>query len=208
MKKALWLVTLVAVVLLLAGSPALAGFAYEANKPHLGGDVTPVEAFEMIQKNPEHTFLVDCRTRAEYQFVGHPEGAYNIPIRFLSTKAGEKGYAEVDNPDFGKDLLARFNPQTDTLIILCRSGNRSCAACNEAIKAGWPEDKVFNMMGGFEGGKNKNKDSIFYGQRWDGGWQREGLPWTYSMDTALMYKPDVDKMTSGLGEERPRLASR
>ena len=65
MKKALWLVTLVTVVLLLAGSPALAGFAYEANKPHLGGDVTPAEAFEMLQKNPEHTFLVDCRTRAE-----------------------------------------------------------------------------------------------------------------------------------------------
>ena len=179
MKKALWLVTLVAVVLLLAGSPALAGFAYEANKPHLGGDVTPVEAFEMIQKNPEHTFLVDCRTRAEYPIVGHPEGAYNIPIRF---------------PPDGKDLQARFNPATDTLIILCRSGNRSCAGCNEAIKAGWPEDKVFNMMGGFEGGKNKNKASSFYGQRWDGGWRLEGLPWTYKMDTALMYKPDVDKM--------------
>ena len=25
------------------------------------------------------------------------------------------------------------------------------------------------MMGGFEGGKNKNKDSIYYGKRWDGG---------------------------------------
>ena len=194
MKKALWLTTLLTVMLVLVASPTLAGFAYEANKPHLGGDVTPVEAYEMLQKNPEHTFLVDCRTRAEYQFVGHPEGAYNIPINFLSTKAGKKGYLEVANPDFGKDLLGRFNPQTDTLIIFCRSGNRSCAGCNEAIKAGWPEDKVFNMMGGFEGGKNKTKDSIFYGQRWDGGWQREGLPWTYSMDTALMYKPDVDKM--------------
>ena len=194
MKKAFWLVTLVAVVLLLVGSPVLAGFAYEANKPHLGGDVTPAEAFEMIQKNPEHTFLVDCRTRAEYQFVGHPEGAYNIPIRFLSDEAGKKGYIEKDNPNFGKDLQARFNPATDTLIILCRSGNRSCAGCNEAIKAGWPEDKVFNMMGGFEGGKNKNKDSIYYGKRWAGGWKAEGLPWTYKMDKKLMYKPDVQKV--------------
>lgn len=69
--------------------------------------------------------------------MGHPEGAYNIPLKFLSTKAGPKGYLEVDNPDFGKDLLARFNPASDTLIFLCRSGNRGCIGCNEAIKAGW-----------------------------------------------------------------------
>jgi len=187
--------TMVAMVLFfLVSSPALAGYAYKANKPHLGGDVTPAEAYEMLQKNPDHTFLVDCRTRAEYQFVGHPEGAYNIPIRFLSAEVGKKGYVEKGNANFGKDLQARLNPATDTLIILCRSGNRSCAGCNEAIKAGWSEDKVFNLMGGFEGGKNKNKNSSFYGQRWAGGWRLEGLPWTYKMDTALMYKPDVDKM--------------
>jgi rhodanese-related sulfurtransferase len=206
MKKVFWMATLVSVAMLLVSTPVLAGYAYKTNKPHLGGDVTPVEAFEMLQNNPEHTFLVDCRTRAEYQYVGHPEGAYNIPIRFLSTEAGTKGYREKDNPNFGQDLLARFNPATDTLIIFCRSGNRSCAGCNEAIKAGWPEDKVFNMMGGFEGGKNKNKASQFYGQRWDGGWRLEGLPWTYSMDTALMYKPDVDKTADSRTAPRLKVA--
>jgi rhodanese-related sulfurtransferase len=172
-------------------SLALAGYQYSANKDHLGGDLTPAAAYEMIQKDPSHTFLIDCRTRAEYQYVGHPEGAYNIPIRFLSTKVGKKGYLEVDNPNFGQDLLARFNPETDTLIILCRSGNRSCKGCNEAIKAGFKEDKVFNMMGGFEGGKNKNKSSLYYGKRWAGGWKLEGLPWTYSMSNELMYQPDL-----------------
>jgi rhodanese-related sulfurtransferase len=170
------------------------GYAYKSNKAHLGGNVTPAEALDMVKKDPQHVFLVDCRTRAEYQFVGHPAGAYNIPLRFLTTKVGKKGYAEEMNPDFGKDLLARFNPKTDTLIILCRSGNRSCTACNEAIKAGFAEDKVFNMMGGFEGGKNKNKNSIYNGKRWAGGWKLEGLPWTYSMDKELMYKPDIDKL--------------
>lgn len=172
------------------------GYAYKSNKEHLGGNVTPMEAFQMIKKDSEHTFLVDCRTRAEYQYVGHTEGAYNIPIRFLSSKIGKKGYIEVDNPNFGKDLRARFNPETDTLIILCRSGNRSCKGCNEAIKAGFDEAKVFNMMGGFEGGKNKNKASIYYGKRWAGGWKLEGLPWTYKMDTKLMYQPDVKKMAA------------
>lgn len=191
MQKTIGMTMLVIIFLLAMVSPSIGGYAYKVNKPHLGGDVTPVEAFEMLAKDPEHTFLVDCRTRAEYQYVGHPEGAYNIPIRFLSTKVGQKGYVEVDNPNFGKDLLERFNPATDTLIILCRSGNRSCKGCNEAVKAGWPEERVFNMMGGFEGGKNKNKQSIYYGQRWAGGWRLEGLPSTYKMDPARMYPPDV-----------------
>ena len=170
---------------------AFGGYAYKANKPHIGGDVTPVEAHEMLMKDAEHTFLVDCRTRPEYQLVGHPEGAYNVPLRFWSNKTGEKGYAEVDNSNFGKDLLARFNPQTDTLLILCRSGNRSCKACNEAIKVGFAEDKVLNVMGGFEGGKMKYKQSTFLGQRTGGSWRNEGLPWTYKMDKKLMYQPDV-----------------
>lgn len=194
MKKFMGLTMLVMILLLLGVSPTMSGYAYKVNKPHLGGDVTPVEAYEMMAKDPEHTFLVDCRTRAEYQYVGHPEGAYNIPIRFLSTRVGKKGYLEVDNPHFGKDLLARFKPSTDTLIIFCRSGNRSCKGCNEAIKAGWPEERVFNMMGGFEGGKNKNKQSIYYGQRWAGGWRLEGLPSTYKMDPTLMYQPDVEEV--------------
>jgi rhodanese-related sulfurtransferase len=181
-----------AITLVLSVGSALAGYSYKANKEHLGSDVSPAEAYEMLQKDAEHTFLVDCRTRAEYQYVGHPEGAYNIPLLFLSSQAGAKGYVEVDNPDFAKELLARFNKDTDTLIILCRSGNRSCVACNEAIKAGFKEDKVFNMMGGFEGGKNKNKASIYYGKRWAGGWKLEGLPWTYAMESKYMYRPDVE----------------
>lgn len=167
------------------------GYQYKSNADHLGGNLTPAEAYKMVQKNPDHTFLVDCRTRAEYQFVGHPENSYNIPLRFLTTNVGKKGYTESMNDNFGKDLLSRFNPKTDTLIILCRSGNRSCKACNEAIKAGFDEAKVFNLMGGFEGGKNKNKNSIFNGKRWAGGWKLEGLPWTYKMDKNLMYAPDI-----------------
>jgi len=195
MKKVLFRAIFAGVVVFITASLAYAGgYTYKANKEHLGGNITPMEAFQMIKKNSEHTFLVDCRTRAEYQYVGHPEGAYNIPIRFLSEKAGEKGYTEIENPDFGKALLDRFNPETDTLIIFCRSGNRSCKGCNEAIKVGFKEEKVFNMMGGFEGGKNKNKDSIYYGKRWAGGWKLEGLPWTYKMDKKLMYKPDVEKV--------------
>lgn len=188
MKKFFYCITS---ILFLASIAWASGYEYKSNKEHLGSDLTPAKAYKMVQKNPENTFLVDCRTRAEYQFVGHAEKSHNIPLRFLTTKVGKKGYSETMNENFGKDLLSRFNPKTDTLIILCRSGNRSCTACNQAVKAGFDEAKVFNLMGGFEGGKNKNKASIFNGKRWAGGWKLEGLPWTYKMDKKLMYQPDI-----------------
>jgi len=182
---------MVSILVFLAASLAMAEYVYTPAKDHPGGDLTPTQAYEMLMKDTAHTFLVDCRTRAEYQFVGHPEEAINIPVRFLDTEVGEKGYKEVDNPDFGKVLRATFNPETDTLIFMCRSGSRSCTACSHAVAAGFKADKVFNLMGGFEGSKNKNKASAFYGQRWGGGWRLEGLPWTYTMKSYLMYPPDV-----------------
>jgi rhodanese-related sulfurtransferase len=181
-----------AVIFILSGL-SFAGFAYKVKKPHIGGDVTPSQAFEMIQDDPEHTFIVDVRTRPEYQLIGHPQGAYNIPIKFWTGKFTRKSYGESVNPDFGKDLLARFNPKTDTLIFMCRSASRSCAACNEADLAGFAEDKIFSLMGGFEGGKVKFGPSANCGQRKVGGWRNEGLPWTYSMDKKLVYQPDLAK---------------
>ncbi|MBN2139758.1 MAG: sulfurtransferase [Desulfovibrionaceae bacterium] len=191
MKSVKHIAAMVVVVALLLCAAAAYAFEYKANKEHLGGDLTPKQALEMVMKDPAHTFVVDCRTRPEYQLVGHAEGAYNVPINFWSNKLGEKGYTETPNPNFGQDLLKRFNPKTDTLLMICRSGNRSCQACNEAIKAGFDEAKVFNVMGGFEGGKDKDKDSPTHGKRTGGSWKNEGQPWTYSMSKDLLYQPDV-----------------
>lgn len=105
-------------VFVFASSVLAGGYQYKVSSPHLGGDVTPTEAYEMLKKDPDHTFLIDCRTRPEYQLIGHPEGAYLIPLKFWSGKLGEKKYGRADNPNFGKDLLARFNPKTDTLIFI------------------------------------------------------------------------------------------
>ena len=58
---------------------------------------------------------------------------------------------------------------------------------------GFPKDKVFNMLGGFEGDKVKYKKSACCGQRKLGGWRNEGLPWTYHIDKKLVYQPDLAK---------------
>jgi hypothetical protein len=64
-------------------------------------------------------------------------------------------------------------------------------AAGAAVKGGFAENKIFSIMGGFEGEKNGNKESIYHGMRYYGGWRPEGLPSTYSMDQNLMYKPDI-----------------
>ena len=83
-------------------------FKYKVKSPHMGGDVTPSEAYAMMQKDPEHTFLVDVRTRPEYQAIGHPVGAYNIPYQFWTGKFGGKNYTKALNENFGKDLLRKI----------------------------------------------------------------------------------------------------
>ncbi len=166
---------------------------YPIKGKHKGGDVTPKEAYKMLRKDPKNTFIVDVRTRTEYQDIGHPIGAYNIPWKFYTTKVGKKGYKKVLNKNFCNDLKARFNPETDTLLMMCRSAARTIASTTAAVDCGFKADKVFNMLGGFEGDKVKDKNSPFYGQRMIGGWRLEGLPWTYKMDKNLMYQPDLKK---------------
>ena len=164
---------------------------YPIKGKHKGGDVTPKQAYEMLQKNPKHTFLVDVRTRYEYQDVGHPIGAYNIPWKFYTTKAGKNGYEKVLNGNFANDLRARFNPETDTLLLMCRSAWRTIAASTAAVDAGFKADKVFNLLGGFECDKVKNPQSPFNGKRRISGWRIENFPWTYKMVPELMYQPDL-----------------
>ncbi|MDM8555879.1 rhodanese-like domain-containing protein [Desulfococcaceae bacterium HSG7] len=119
------------ILLFLSTSLVFAGYQYKPKKDHLGGDIAPVEALKMMKKNPKNTFIVDVRTRYEYQVIGHVEGAYNIPIKFFTTTVGKKGYTKSKNPNFGQDILARFSPETDTLILYCRSAKRSCDATND-----------------------------------------------------------------------------
>ncbi len=103
----------------------------------------------------------------------------------------------VGNKSFANDVKARFNPETDTLLFMCRSGERSVVATNAAVDSGFKADKVFNVLGGLEGDKVKNKESPFYGKRHVGGWRLEGLPWTYKMDSKLMYQSDLKGMPEG-----------
>ena len=197
MKKAVKISVLALALVFILAFAAQANWAYKVKIKHVGGDVSPTQAMRMVLKDKGHTFIVDVRTRPEYFFVGHPTMAFHIPSKFwtgkMVEKNGKKSYELTDNPNFTKDLLARFNPKTDTLIFMCRSGKRSCLGAEKAVKAGFKPAAVFNMLGGFEGDKISCKESAFNGQRKLGGWKNEGLAWTYSINAKLAYKPDAGK---------------
>lgn len=192
MKKVKATLVLLLVLAFAFSSLAIAGQdKYPIKGKHKGGNVTPTQAYEMMKKDPNNTFLVDVRTRIEYQDIGHPVGAYNIPWKFYTTNVGEKGYTKVVNKNFCNDLKARFNPETDTLLMICRSAARTIASSTAAVDCGFKADKVFNVLAGFEGDKVKDKDSPYYGKRRVAGWRLENLPWTYKMDKKLIYQADL-----------------
>lgn len=127
------------------------------------GALTPREAFEVWQRAPGAK-LVDCRTRAEWDFVGRIPGA--IEIEWQSYP----GYPR--NPHFFEQLRHQVDPES-LLMFICRSGNRSHFAAAAATEAGFRD--CYNVLEGFQG----NKDASGHRDRL-GGWRAAGLPWHQS----------------------------
>jgi len=196
--------TLVALVFSLVFLPGINGVAV-CEEPK---KILSIEAYDMLQTVP-NTFLIDVRTRAEYQFVGHPFKAYLFPYRFFTSHfaqgEGKPGYQPGSKNKAFVEQIAKVFKKTDNLLILCRDGERSALAAKDLINAGFKN--VFDVTDGFEGPEfptfedsNRHK---FYRQlakrnhvsgfehRRHYGWQYWGLPWTYEMDPKFIYPPDL-----------------
>jgi len=128
--------------------------------PYAGG-LTPREAFELLQGNPE-AILVDVRTQAELELVGRVPNATNIE---WATYPGM-----VKNQDFTNQLTDKVDKNL-TVIFMCRTGGRSHNAAVVAKQLGF--DKAYNMLEGFEGEANELKQRTLIN-----GWKHAGLPWT------------------------------
>ncbi len=148
----------------------------------------PQEVFEFKSKEPAQTLLVDIRTPAEVQFVGHtPLMDGNIP--YLSYD-----YSDWDNKtnEYKRDFNSGFVGQVEALlakvgmagkkdtriILMCRSGDRSARAADLMAKSGYTN--VWTAIEGFEG--DKAKDGPNKGKRVVNGWKNANLPWTYDLD--------------------------
>jgi rhodanese-related sulfurtransferase len=71
--------------------------------------------------------LIDVRSPIEYQMDGHIPGSRLLPLQVLAGRLDEL-------------------PRDKTIVMICRSGNRSMAACEHLAAAGY--ENVVNLAGG------------------------------------------------------------
>ena len=154
----------------------------------LGLYVTAREAFEMWQADQSKIKILDVRTPEEYVLVGHPAMAHNIPFQLFNYKMAvlNKEPLMTPNPNFIAEVGQKFKP-TDTILVICRSGNRSAAAVNAMAAAGFKI--AYSVTEGFEGDRVKDPASSSYGKRLENGWKNSGLPWTDQLNPQLIWIP-------------------
>lgn len=129
------------------------------------GDLTPTEAWELLDRDPE-AVLVDVRTEAEWVFVGVPD--LTVLGKRLVTVPWNHWPTGTRNERF-LDQLADAGVTTGPVVFICRSGQRSQGAAIAATRAGLAP--AYNVSEGFEG------DLDEHGHRGRAGWRARGLPW-------------------------------
>jgi len=152
------------------------------------------ETFALKQQSGAGVLLVDIRTRSEVIYLGMPTVA-DAHIPFVDhpprTPWDDKGarFRTDPNPDFEPELARRLAAnglgKHDTVILICRSGDRSARAANLLTELGYA--KVYSVVDGFEG--DIATDGPQAGQRVVNGWKNSGLPWTYKLEKGKMYLP-------------------
>ena len=179
-----WLSGLVAATFLFASTMTLS--APEEHQPParkqttLGLYISAAQAYEKWKAAPDKVTLIDVRTPEEYAFIGHPETAWNVPFAFVTyqRKDGKTEYGPKMNANFVKEVKALVEP-TDTVLLICRSGDRSAKAVDLLAAAGF--ENVYTVTDGFEGDKVKDPGSVFDGKRMRNGW-KNSAPWVYDID--------------------------
>jgi rhodanese-related sulfurtransferase len=158
----------------------------DSKRTSLGLYVTAKEAYEKWKADPYNVKIIDVRTPEEYVFIGHPAMAWNVPLKFLAYgwESETKKPVMKSNPDFVAQVKRIVRP-TDTVLVTCRSGQRSSPAVNLLAEAGFRN--AFSVIDGVEGDKVKDAENVFHGKRMKNGWKNSGLPWTYDLDPKLLH---------------------
>jgi rhodanese-related sulfurtransferase len=130
------------------------------------GDVTPTDAYAAVTGEAD-ALLLDCRTRAEWTYVGVPDlsSSGHRPV-FVEWSQFPDGAL---NPHFLDEARAAGARPGRPVYVLCRSGVRSVAAAEALTSAGL--GPAYNVLDGFEGPHDPQ------GHRTLGGWKNAGLPW-------------------------------
>ncbi len=132
------------------------------------GDISPSEAWQILNDEAA-AVLVDCRTDAEWRYVGLPD------LRALGKQAlcvPWQLFPDLRlNERFADSLAEQGVEPEQTVLFLCRSGVRSRNAAIAMTPAGY--SRCLNVSDGFEGPHDRQQHR---GQV--GGWKASGLPWS------------------------------
>ena len=131
------------------------------------GDVASTTAWKILSEHKD-AILIDCRTRAEWNYVGLPD---------LETLAKKPALIEWQvfpsmqpNSEFVAALSGALADKEAPLLFICRSGARSAAAAKAMTAAGY--STCLNVADGFEGPLDAQAK-----RGTAGGWKAAGLPW-------------------------------
>ena len=128
-------------------------------------------------------------------FLGMPlQADANVPYMkqpdFPVWDSAKATYKLELNPDFLPEVRHRLAEKglgpDSPIVLICRSGDRSAAAANLLAEAGFKN--VYSVVDGYEG--DIANEGPKAGQRVVNGWKNAGLPWSYKLERAKMYKAE------------------
>jgi len=163
----------------------------ERKQTTLGLYMTSPMAYQYVMDHMDKTLFVDVRTPSEVNYLGATTVMdAHVPWVFMDStgwNANKHRYNRRSNENFvadmGRALKDKGLTKNDTIILICRSGDRSAAAVNLLAQSGYTN--VYTVVHGYEGDKATTGEHK--GQRVVNGWRNSDMPWTYTLDGDLMY---------------------
>ena len=131
------------------------------------GDLDSKAAWDMLKQQQGAT-LVDCRTEAEWRFVGVPSlQELGKEVAFIPWQ----DFPEMrQNPAFAEEIHRIAATKSQPLLFICRSGARSQLAAMAMTAQGY--ENCYNVSGGFEGDLDETNH-----RGGKNGWKAQKLPW-------------------------------
>jgi len=134
-------------------------------------NVPVLEVWARLTGDPQ-SVMIDCRTRAEWAFVGLPDLS-GIGKQLLTVEWQTFPDNRI-NPQFVAELSSYLDAvgvkKDAEIFFICRSGGRSRMAAQAMAEAGY--ERCRNVTEGFEG----PLDPLRHRGR-ASGWKVAGLPW-------------------------------
>lgn len=150
-----------------------------------------VPAFIQAQGGAGKVLFLDLRTRAEAMYVGMATGIDAlVPFvehqELMTDWDAQRGIYRLEPlqdfvPEVSRRLAQKGLAKTDSVVLICRSGDRSSRGANRLADDGYTQ--VWSVVDGFEGDMGKD------GRRSVNGWKNAGLPWSYKLERERMYFP-------------------